>query len=349
MAIDFYDIDAALLRQEPARFAALQSVIEQVNAKLARVDDSHFALLSSVEPSGKKRRIRFRRGVRGVTDQTAEQNSGLTQADALALFSLPRAQSGAAELVRIGRDFALPGLPAGRPADLPMAALPSWLRANKQRDGVAGPISGAEILRLVAQAGPEVDDHALPAASILPQDALPQMPGAAERGGSRGPLSRFVPAVRNGPGEGAQIRLMGPAHNGRKASAMMDDVWRRIKTPAKAESGNAAYGADGGARLVGAIVTATLAAQQAQFSGRAPEPAQGSRTPGATPDAPVYTRMVPDHPAVPVQVTNADTLINATVNTLAMHQSALPTGPTGLNNNLVPPAPGVPAPGSYQP
>jgi hypothetical protein len=351
MAINFYDIGAALLRHEPARFATLQSVLEQVNAKLTRAGDSYFVLPPTEESSRKRRRVRFGRGVRGMTDQAADaeradQNSGLTHADALALFSVAHAQSRAAEPVSMGRDFAL----AGRPADLP-AAQPPLLRPNNQGDGVAGRISGAEVLRLVAQASPEVDDHTLPAASILPQDALPQMRGIAENVSNRGPLSRFVPTVRNEPGEGAQIRVKDSARHGRNAGAMIDDVWRRIKTPTKAESGDAAaYGADdGGARLVGAIVTATLAAQQVQLSGRVPEPAPGSRIPGATPDAPVYTRMVPDHPAVPVQVTNADALTSATVHTLATHQSAMPTGPTGLNNNLVPPAPGIPAPGSYQP
>jgi hypothetical protein len=168
---------------------------------------------------------------------------------------------------------------------------------------------------------------------MRPQLLLPRPPGGAAPPPKRGVPSRGIETPNVAPPARALI-----------------DVWRRIKAPSKAEPVSFAMGASGG-RIISAIVTATLAAQQAQ-NGSLPAQefaAGGQKIPGATPDAPVYTRMVPDHPAVPVQVANADALTNATIDTLARHQSAMPTAPTGLNNNLVPPAPGVAAPGSYHP
>jgi hypothetical protein len=152
--------------------------------------------------------------------------------------------------------------------------------------------------------------------------------------------------------------------DGAGVGAMIEGTWRRIQRPdGKAETAarNAAYlGEAGGSGAVGlgaigAIVMATLAVAAEQLAAREQTPGRDTSLPGGapvsgvTPDRPLYTRIVADQSPIPTMVTNHDALTNATVSTIAQHQSALPTAPTGVNNNLVPPAPGVPAPGSYLP
>ncbi|HEY1857600.1 hypothetical protein [Acidocella sp.] len=365
--IDFYDVGAGLLRDEPPRFEALQSVIDRVNARLARrVGDPFYVALPPTEESASKmrRRIRFMRGVQGATDQPSARKlapNSVTQADALALFSTPPTRREPPAPVGMGRNFvpAVPpagGLPAGfllparrLPVGGPQAGLPlpPGLPPNqKPQTGLGERITGPEFLRLVTQAGPEVrDGHALQPSAILPQDARPQLLLPRSPGGGVQTPGAAVPTPKRGvPSRGIKTQNITPPANA------LTDVWRRIKVPSQAEPVSFATGASG-ARVISAIVTATLAAQQAH-NGSQPAPefgARGHKIPGATPDAPVYTRMVPDHPAVPVHVANADALTSATIDTLARHQSAMPTAPTGLNNNLVPPAPGVAAPGSYHP
>ncbi|HTJ88874.1 MAG TPA: hypothetical protein VL356_01660 [Acidocella sp.] len=149
-----------------------------------------------------------------------------------------------------------------------------------------------------------------------------------------------------------------------RVGAAIEGTWRRIRRPggkAAAPVGDIAYsgaaggGAADGATIIGAIVTATLAVATEQLAAREQPPGRdgtqlgGVPVPGATPDRPVYTRIVTDQSPIPTMVTNHDALTSATVNMLAQHQASMPTAPTGLNNHLVPPAPGVPAPGSYQP
>jgi hypothetical protein len=359
--IDFYDIGAALLRDEPPRFEALQSVIDRVNASLARRagDPFYFAPPTEGAAGKTRRRIGFMRGVPGVTDQPSARKlapSSVTQTDALTLFSTPHARSEPPMPIGMGRNFAPAALPVGGlPVGflLPVGGLqaglplPPGLPPNpKPQTGPGERIIGPEFLRLLAQAGPEArDDHALPPSAILPQDMRSQWPLPRSLGGAVPTSDAAVLSPQRGvPSRGIETPNVAPP-----ARALID-VWRRITAPSEAEPVSFAMGASG-AGIISAIVTATLAAQQAQNGS---QPAQefaagGQRIPGATPDAPVYTRMVPDHPAVPVQVANADALTNATIDTLARHQSAMPTAPTGLNNNLVPPAPGVAAPGSYHP
>jgi hypothetical protein len=120
-------------------------------------------------------------------------------------------------------------------------------------------------------------------------------------------------------------------------------------------SGAAGGGAADGLGVIGAIVTATLAVATEQLAAREQPPGRDSSQlggmpgPGATPDRPLYTRMVTDQSPIPIMVTNHDALTSATVNMLAQHHASMPTAPIGLNNHLVPPAPGIPAPGSYHP
>jgi hypothetical protein len=151
--IDFYDIGAALLGDEPPRFEALQSVIDRVNASLARRagDPFHFAPPPTEGAAGKmRRRIGFMRGVQGVTDQPSARNpapNAVTRTDALTLFSTPHARSAPPAPIGMGRNFAPAGLPVGglpvggRPVGflLPAGGLPvggaprrgaaSWLAA----------------------------------------------------------------------------------------------------------------------------------------------------------------------------------------------------------------------------
>ncbi len=145
---------------------------------------------------------------------------------------------------------------------------------------------------------------------------------------------------------------------------IIEDTWRRMHRSggkAGAVAGDSAYLIEAGGSgadsfgVIGAIVTATLAVATEQLAardqpqGRAPSSPNHAPVPGSAPDWPLYTRIVTDQSPIPTMVTNHDALTSVTVNMLAQHQSAMPTAPTGLNNNLVPPAPGVPAPGSYHP
>ena len=179
-------------------------------------------------------------------------------------------------------------------------------------------------------------------------------PGALIGPADEGPSHHPMPAMPR------EARRKGQSKAG--IGAMIEDTWRRLQRPggkAAAAAGDAAFsGAAGGggdsAAVLSAIVTATLAAAAAQLAAREPpghDPSLpgGLHAPGASPDRPVYTRIVIDQSPIPTMVTNHDVLTNATVSMLAQHQSAMPTAPTELNNSLVPPAPGVPAPGSYHP
>ena len=146
---------------------------------------------------------------------------------------------------------------------------------------------------------------------------------------------------------------------GANAGAVIERTWRRLQRSDRADvaAGDAAdssAAAMAGFGVIGAIMTATGAAgapsaTRGQPPGRGPSLADGMIVPGATPDRPLYTRIVIDQSPIPTMVTNHDALTAATVSTIAHHQSAMPTAPTGLNNNLVPPVPGVPVPGSYLP
>lgn len=149
--------------------------------------------------------------------------------------------------------------------------------------------------------------------------------------------------------------------DGANAGTVIALTWRRLQRLGRADvaEGDAAYSraagmGAGGFGAIGAIMTATGAAgapsaARGQLPGRGPPLADGMIVPGATPDRPLYTRIVIDQSPIPTTVTNHDALTSATVNTIAQHQSAMPTAPTGINNNLVPPVPGVPVPGSYLP
>jgi hypothetical protein len=349
--IDFYDIGAALLRDEPPYFSgALQSVIDQVNKILVGRAGDPLSFAPAVEESAWKarRRMRFMHFLPGVVDRPArleptDHKPGFTPAAVLRMIGDAHAQRDLPVPVALGvppARLAVGGrAPGGEPpGGQPHPRAPSVARPNSStRASTSERMTGTEFLRLVAQAGPQMrGDHGLSAALILPQEKRPQGPGAAAHSPGQG-----------GPGRAREAQR---GARGRPDAGAMMDVWRRIKTPAQAGRGDAPFaGVSGsGVSVISAIVTATLAAQQAQNQ-PVQDAARQTGMLGATPDAPLYTRMVPDHPAVAVQVTNADALTGATIDTLARHQGALPTAPTGLNNNLVPPAPGVPSPGSYHP
>jgi hypothetical protein len=250
-------------------------------------------------------------------------------------------------------------------------------------------VIAAELPSLLATATPDGlrNEHAVPAVLIRANDDRRyKTPLAGIRAGAAVHAAlwpRTVSSLRNAPGgagalmnqdDKTQRYLVRPAAMAGVAGmgsdgetpvgAAIEGTWRRIQRPggkAAARVGDIAYsgtaggGAADGSTIIGAIVAATLAVATEQLAAREQPPGRDSSqlggvpVPGAMPDRPLYTRIVTDQSPIPTMVTNHDALTSATVNMLAQHQASMPTAPTGLNNHLVPPAPGLPAPGSYHP
>jgi hypothetical protein len=385
--IDLYQIAVELLGDEQAdativRLGTLQGVIDRVNAALATRSGP---VPAANKEAGTLRRPLPARPLSGTADRQAAGTVpsqparapaiGLTPAAVLRVIQAahapnrrPRALAPTVsnELLERG------GTQAGRIAvpeggRLIAKAGPSGMQDSRGLQALSRKLGGAD----------EFLTGDLARKIALPRDPFPWHAVGVEPGAkAHEPLQQTAAGARDAGGlvrigtlTGRTDRAPMPTRllhktskvdeAGAHAGTVIERTWRRLQRSGGTEiaAGDAAYLSaagmgTGGFGASGAIATATKAAAVPWAArGRPagdPSLADGMTMPGATPDRPLYARIIIDQP-LPTMVTNHDVLTSATVSAIAQHQSAMPTAPTGMNNNLVPPAPGVPAPGSYLP